>query len=208
MKSITLLLLGFLGSPLLGQTAKSPVVMDSAQHRANKRWQATFGPGHAHPFFGVRARFSLFLDRDSMMFLDLSGGTTWNGLSPLYSYSKTQSEGRKLSLGSKLFLSNSFYVEGTGFYRIVARKADQFANDIEFSSQAVGMEFLIGNQWQWNRFTLGCDWIGVHVPLSVFGEKSRGTDSSEYFQRKSTEFESFSKRVSLILAGFYIGFSF
>jgi hypothetical protein len=75
--------------------------------------------------------------------------------------------GHVFSVGLKKFESNSFYYKPEIYTRtqefvhstsssssVLLSKETAFIND-------VGVSFKIGNQWQWENFTLGCDWIGI-----------------------------------------------
>lgn len=202
---LTLFLLLF-SSVLSAETPKAKTPVSSAQNRANKTWQLTAGPGHVVPFFGPRVRAGLFLDADSLFFAEIGGGLS-DGFTDIYSNASMSSEGRKALVGYKLFFGNTFYAEGSGFFRLVTSDPSQYRNSLAFSSRAVGAEFVIGNQWQKNRFTLGCDWIGVQAPLAVFGKRSQGDDGTEFSRRKSQDFKAFSENVQIMLLGFYLGFS-
>lgn len=70
----------------------------------------------------------------------------------------------------------------------------------------------VGNQWQWSNFTIGCDWLGVMVPVAVlkiddrFGNTTGISDSS----RKSLDdaWMTLGKTTSVMLTRLYVGASF
>lgn len=99
--------------------------------------------------------------------------------------------GTAVELTFQRFTSNSFYFKPTIFYRNASSKDSMKATYIngsrvkkEYSGKAtfqdVGAGIKIGNQWQWDNFTLGCDWVGYSAKL--FNINFEG-DESEYASR-------------------------
>ncbi|CBW27084.1 putative exported protein [Halobacteriovorax marinus SJ] len=79
----------------------------------------------------------------------------------------------RIDLGIKKFASNSFYAKGgIGYTRGKAESTlyrwsyDYYGNFSDYSEtkkteySALSFEGEIGNQWQWDSFTLGVSWIG------------------------------------------------
>lgn len=81
-----------------------------------------------------------------------------------------------LSAGAKKFFGNSFYVKPEAYYRkqkLVTETKHTYSRLT--SSRAgdytdVGLSLKIGNQWQWENFTIGCDWIGMSQTVSMIQE--------------------------------------
>lgn len=82
-------------------------------------------------------------------------------------------KGNSISLGLKKFVSNSFYLKPELYRRnqIVIDSMGWSFDNFEFANggevEDFGASFKIGNQWQWNTFTIGCDWFGLSRTLSV-----------------------------------------
>src|SRR5690606_28780744 len=77
---------------------------------------------------------------------------------------------------AKFFVGNSFYLTGGAGQRTFTFTSELTPLDggPEFSAEAkattLGATFAIGNQWQWDYFTLGLDWIGYFLPISQSGD--------------------------------------
>jgi hypothetical protein len=122
--------------------------------------------------------------------------------------------GQSLGLGIKNFIANSFYYTGSLNYRqIEYSEAENFGSiydyAYDFSGNATTGDFSIGNQWHWQNFTLGCDWIGLSVPLAssidsetVSGNIAEAQDNLDYAQ------SNFLKSFTVRLLNFYLGASF
>ena len=71
---------------------------------------------------------------------------------------------------TKWFLGNSFYINaGVG-----QKKLDINLDFLKSPSQllASGLSYGIGNRWQWETFSIGCDWVGAFRPLESKIDKS------------------------------------
>lgn len=105
------------------------------------------------------------------------------------------------------YVSNSFYFRPSLSYRnqttIDERRTtynaltDQVIDKEETGKatyQDLVLGMTIGNQWQWDNFTIGCDWIGFGEPIATLGYEGE----SSAFARNST----------LTVLHFYLGASF
>ena len=56
---------------------------------------------------------------------------------------------------------------------MIAFTATDLTTNLEVSTEAnsLGLEFGIGNRWQWEGFTLGVTWLGYFNPLSASSSK-------------------------------------
>ena len=73
------------------------------------------------------------------------------------------------------------------------------------------IEIAIGNQWQWDNFTLGCDWVGFAIPLSKKIEKNIrevSTDGGPYEEDTSKKPSTEPGISGLRFLAFYLGVSF
>ncbi len=94
-----------------------------------------------------------------------------------------QGNGTAIMAGVKLFTGNSFYVEPAAYYRNqyqVYSTTEFGASTVEIDDADIkdaGLSLRIGNQWQWDNFTIGCDWIGISRSLVDLG--STGDTNSD-----------------------------
>ncbi len=73
----------------------------------------------------------------------------------------------------KHWFGNSFYVNGGAGLRSITGEAtlepltgtDDIKSSVKASS--FGASLSIGNRWQWEYFSIGCDWVGTFQPLST-----------------------------------------
>jgi hypothetical protein len=82
-------------------------------------------------------------------------------------------------------------------------------SDVNVKVESIGADIAVGNQWQWNQMTIGCDWIGLMVPFAVVNadyDRSGVTD----IERQSIEVAS--RKLGLLMsfqvARVYVGASF
>ena len=121
-------------------------------------------------------------------------------LSNLDELREKHGRGNVVSIGLKHFVSNSFYVKP----EIYSRNQEFVYNALVFSDGSVaaledgsiedfGIHIKIGNQWQWENFTLGCDWVGFRQSIN----------STRFGRVKNTERSGLSS-----LVNFYLGATF
>ena len=58
-----------------------------------------------------------------------------------------------------------------------------------------GLGLKIGNQWQWDSFTMGCDWVGVSKSLAML--EQNGDKDADY-----------PNATNVTLVNFYLGATF
>lgn len=120
-------------------------------------------------------------------------------------YSEAAQKLRAVTLGYRSFLSNSFNVMPSLYYR---RNTASFNKTPTLFSpgngkliyEDVGVGIRIGNEWQWEHFTLGCDWLGANYTAKVLNHYERSLGTFEDL--------SFAKSLTLTYLSFYMGFSF
>lgn len=74
-----------------------------------------------------------------------------------------------------------------------------------------GAELFIGNQWQWQHFTIGYDWIGFYAPMAQQNKQSdveKSENGRPFVADYSAEPKSIEKTGYLRLLSFYLGFTF
>lgn len=220
-------------------TVKKPrtVVDDTSEaNRMNKNFYLGLEPaGFATvpvPSAGVHAGY--YLNSDLILWLEATGGslnlqssssTVYSSVGTSYSESKFDLVTRSFGGGLKFFLGNSFYTKGLLDYRKIGinnfhTESSGSVTGSLVTSSSVGSRdlgyvsslnatFAIGNQWQWENFTLGCDWLGISMPMQVV-DKNHDTDGLSDSDREQVEnaWNKLGEVTSLQLLRFYLGASF
>lgn len=122
---------------------------------------------------------------------------------------------QNINLHLKKFVANSFYVRGGFDHRRVTYKyLSYFANgtleeETRFNGDGWFGSIALGNQWQWDHFTLGADWFGVTMPISksIESQYSAGT-FSQNLRRLSDEIDYRLGTSQYFFVYFYLGYSF
>lgn len=205
----------------------SYVVHESAVNRENKQWEVhLIGTGLGPSLTGTTGVVAAYhLSTDQEVLIELTSGSLEadSSFSSSVSTDKTGSsydiKSKSLGVHYKQFTGNSFYFRtGADFrtidynyqYRSVSFPADNA--DIEFTGTSFAANFQIGNQWQWDNFTLGCDWVGISVPIthSISDERFVSTGLFEDYDRKrmADDKKFLVEGSNLNLLRFYLGASF
>lgn len=161
-----------------------------------------------------------FLNSRSLIQVEyLSSNNSSSFLSSTY-----ETKHKTISAYYKRFAGNSFYWK-TGLDYSQLRYTDTYdywysVGNVrrELEGNLVTASFVIGNQWQWDTFTLGCDWIGVSLPVTSDTTKKMATriedgdvitEPDDYDKRRLDDDEKQAfKEVRLQALRFYLGFSF
>lgn len=93
-----------------------------------------------------------------------------SALTGLISDRKETRQSKSIGFHIKQFVGNSFYykigVDANSLkYRVTWTDGSHQAGEYSFNGSSTTLGFQIGNQWQWENFTFGFDWIGCYVPL-------------------------------------------
>ncbi len=182
----------------------------SEENRLNKKYQLNVevgGINHTANSRGVEGAYFLTAnDSINIKFSsltnnsDLTGQSAYDDDQQRYNHDqandvwKKHGEGTAVQATYKRFTTNSFYVEGGVFYRkqdVVSKTVEVFDQlntyylvDSETGTiEDIGALFSIGNQWQWENFALGVDWIGVNKSLTTI--KEEGTVDDRYLTTMS-----------------------
>lgn len=191
---------------------KKVVYEDSSEHnRINKKFtvQAEIGFSVSPaPSAGFGA--GVFLNRNNVVQIDATEGSF-----PLLWFSAMKT--KTISASWKHFSGNSFYTKAGMAYRKIAlhdRLDSTTSNSVVFGreygvSEVLAADLAIGNQWQWENFTLGCDWFGLMLPLTTMRSNYDSTGLSEIDKRELDDsWKRISKVTSAQLVRFYLGASF
>lgn len=110
-----------------------------------------------------------------------------------------------LSLRAKFYIGNSFYVAlGPSYLRRHADFAFTDAFSVAFSKygayntdaiqEELGIDGSFGNQWQWEKMTLGFEWLGGFHKLKQISRKITITSSKEVTDKEIAAVEDYLDR--------------
>lgn len=184
------------------------VLEDSSEHkRMNQDYMLTVQPYgfNVAPFISVGLNGGMYLDRNNILQLEYA-----SGLFPLII---VNFKATTVGLNWKHFYGNSFYTKlGVDHRKISLEDYDpstSSSGEVLGIATALTGNIAIGNQWQWDTFTLGCDWIGYNPSLLPLESHYRTSLSDT---NDAVEIESDWKRLaqtqSFQLMRFYLGASF
>jgi len=121
------------------------------------------------------------------------------------------------ALRSKIFWGNSFYTNLGAARRTIgiALSPQAFIGtdilDARLETTELVADFGIGNMWEWHRFTLGIDWLGIMLPIARLSSEDNltgGRLSADAERAKSILFDRLAGGRSYQLMGMYMGVSF
>jgi hypothetical protein len=191
------------------------VVEDTSEfHRLNKKYSVVaqlFGMGPSL-LAGSGIQASYMLDRNSAVFVEYLGQEINN--SPNNIDYTTRITGNSLGVHYKKFNGNSFYYHMGIDYRTVNFShsyVDQTLNyDYSFSGNVTSLGIAIGNQWQWESFTLGCDWIGLSrsIGSNKTSESIHQVGTSSAAHDLKNDEDAYFAQASVYLLRFYLGATF
>ncbi len=123
--------------------------------------------------------------------------------------------GQQTTARIKKFWGNSFYTNAGIGSRTIGIKDNlkdlTGTKDVilDVNSSALGLDFQIGNRWQFEMFSIGCDWIGAFVPLTKINDKTTFPSDADTKERKDAEniFNGLAKTTTLHALRFYLGVS-
>lgn len=189
------------------------ILEDSSEHnRMNKKFslQGEFGFS-VSPAISSGFGVGVFLNRNNLIQLDATEGSF-----PILFFSALKT--KTISGSWKHFYGNSFYTKVGIAYRKIAlydRMDSSSSNTMTFGreyglSEVLAADLSLGNQWQWANFTLGCDWIGLMVPVGTMRSTYDSTGISSEYDRRDLDntWNRIAKITSAQLLRFYIGASF
>ncbi len=154
----------------------------------------------------------MFLDRNSLVDIEYVSGRPydWYGF-----YTDYEIVTKSYGVHYKRFVSNTFYFRvGADYrqvdYRYTSRSlfSSSIYSENKFNGESVVGTIVIGNQWQFENFTLGCDWFGVALPVtrSIKSESSTGTNPDTV--KLSDDEDRYVRKTTAMGLRFYLGASF
>lgn len=201
----------------LDPNLKLEVVSETSRgNRSKSKYVSTFGLGIIDFAGGYRFDVGRFMDTNSVLGIRFSKGSiSYESNSSSYvnnNYNNVrrndEADITKISVYGKKFFGNSFYVDTQLGYRKIDNESvvtdDGVArNTVRGSEQALVASFSIGNQWHWEDFTLGTDWVGLNAKVAdLSGFESDETNPYYDYSNIANE------KVNLNLLNFYIGMTF
>jgi hypothetical protein len=111
-----------------------------------------------------------------------------------------------LKVSYKRFVGNNLYLSSGLFYRNFEVDVPNEGRNVfeigetNFAYKDVGLGLAVGHQWQWDRFTIGCDWLGLNASLIKLDEEISSANPN--FAKPDE------RKFSANLLHFYVGASF
>mgnify|MGYP007022322524 CR=1 FL=1 len=158
--------------PAAGQPTDSYVIAgpkNSGEARQNKEAQILLSSGLANgPGIGLAATLGLHISPDTL--LEIQGRMAASAFAPggLYGVIDLHAVAQV-----KHFLGNSFYLTAGGGVRELQGNfiipEDYLLSSVIDEGFMRSRDFVlntgIGNQWQWDMFTVGVEWVGLSIPV-------------------------------------------
>jgi hypothetical protein len=198
--------------------SKKSIEADSSEHhRMNKSYifdaqVLGFGPNYMSSQ-GLSAGY--FLNRNMIVSIEGTFGKSDNDSSLFSSSSDTYDiKGRSVGVHFKHFVGNSFYYRAGLDYRTVDYKysytstvSSTYDERLSFKGKSFAVTFNIGNQWQFENFNIGCDWVGITLPVSHSISDEVQVSNYTSNRLKGAE-DDYAKKSMLNLLRFYLGATF
>jgi len=180
--------------------------------RTDKSYEMSFMPMSLSQWTGANAGVNagLFMDSNSLVNVSYSWSMESYGCTTSY---ECEFKTKSLGVSYKKFLTSTFYVQGginQHQIRFTEEDEDLFFPEIVyeygFTADVTAASFAIGNQWLWNDFTLGVDWIGMEYPLMTSFRNESASDNWKYKLRDKKE--EYTGQGAMLAARLYLGASF
>lgn len=199
--------------PIIIEKASTAVMQDSSEHlRLNKKWVAQWQLFGAGPNGSTQsaAIVGYHLDRNSVVQAEFGGGG-YSQSGGLFANHKFNLSGNSYGVHYKKFFSNSFYVKAGVDYRSIDYSYTYgfsgYTESFQGDSFAAGL--VIGNEWQWDNFNLGCDWVGMSMPFSSNVVSQNYASNDSFYQKELKDAQQrYLKDTFTQGLRFYIGYTF
>lgn len=188
---------------------RTDILEDSSEHRRMHKSYALTAQLVGYtvaPIPAAGINFGMHLDRNSLVQVEASSGTL-----PYFFFNLNAST---VGANYKRFFGNSFYGKiGVDYRSISISDINLFYTHEQGTigeADSLVANLAIGNQWQWENFTLGCDWIGVNPPLAVLKTSYRTDTDLKASDRDELDrsWNQLAKVTSWQFLRFYLGASF
>lgn len=159
------------------------------KNRENRSWQLAIGPGIEFGIPSLSFNVAYFLSQNSVLNLRYSYRNN-------YSADGGDKDLTALKFGVKQFTGNSFYYQPNISYRSATH-----ITTADYNYKDINLGVRIGNEWQWENFTLGVDWLGFNQHIIKIDEtvNPAGPVPSSIDIEKSLTFD---------FLGVYLGYTF
>lgn len=159
------------------------IVLESMKSRSEKKYNLNVSTAVALEGGTIRSG-EISYNIDELRSLTFS----FSDIQSLYSNTDDlNASGKLLSVNYKRFFGNSFYIKSGIYYKNQKTQIakDELRDHPERTEklEALGLDLRIGNQWQWDHFTVGIDWIGQATDfynLSINRGQRKETNSFLY----------------------------
>lgn len=153
-----------------------------------------------------------FLDPNSMVSMEIHGGNQNFNPGHLLGI-RDAVTASSVGVHYKQFLMNTFYVKAGVDHRQVTVQYDSNSNSSSgrsFTGMSTVTGIAIGNQWQWNEFTMGCDWLGVIQPVTsqITDESLRASSGFLTKEEQENDKTKYVTGTGYTAIRFYLGASF
>ena len=171
-----------------------------------KKYEVSLTPVSVGPIPGINSGITVatYLTRNSAFVFGYSvlsvGRKCWGSLS-------CSDSGQTFEAYYRQFFGNSFYVAGGVDQRHVSVSGSDSSSSEEFSfdGDTTAINVVVGNQWHWENFVLGCDWFGLSVPVSTSLSNVKTTTNDYDFQEAKSYYVTGRTAISLRL---HVGMTF
>lgn len=183
--------------------------LTSQDFRKDKTWMATAQVVGAGPMPGTLTQglsFGYFVDPDFIISIEAVSGRSPLIFFDLSSYRSVKYN--SFGVHFKKFVNRTFYFK-SGLDANRFTEDYVYYNDVDkygFDSESLSAGIVIGNQWQIGDFTIGCDWVGVSLPIASNIKSDYASNSYEK-GRLEDEKSRYLKNSGIQLVRFYLGAS-
>lgn len=192
--------------------------------RANKKFMITTSLlGYDYSGKPLETSAGYFMNPDIV--LGVRHQRIFSPLSPISFTDHPFFEASSIAFFGKKFFGNSFNVSGGVFYGTVeknsfvyespagTKECQNYLCESKLRYSEIRSFLAIGNQWQWEYFTLGCDWLGLNSPpiyqiVSKNEVRKVGKLTGEDLGESSAEKPPIDKRMTGRMLVLYMGVSF
>ncbi|MGZ3790443.1 MAG: hypothetical protein ACXVLQ_18060 [Bacteriovorax sp.] len=172
------------------QTRPTKKVNTSLDNRQNKKYQLSVGVGNEYSMAAFTFSAGYFIDPSQVITF------RYSEINQDQEYEAVSNELHKMkayTLGYKKFLGNSFNVQPTLYYR---RSSTDFVHEGTVKSVGtpnlvyddMGVGVRIGNEWQWDKFVMGVDWIGMNETIHKINSQKiwQGLPQATHYKTETT----------------------
>ena len=184
---------------------------NSHDNRMNKKWGFVGQVGNYtivnRNTVGGGAGVMYYLNADHVLSVEMGIGTNYDWLSSVGG-DTVNSQDSRLGVYDKIFFGNSFYLKGGLEASHVHYKVNHYplwaSNSVQTADVDLFSVFLgLGNHWQKEHFTIGCDWVGAVIPFANANYTEKDEGGTPYWNLQERLLQP-----GIIAARVYIGASF